>query len=88
MAEQAGFDLTDEAKLLDRLESWAQYIDKHMINKVFTLLFLVHNDPKSKAFLDWLLKLLTSRMFQIQVSWDSHGRPSLFHPLDAMSLVW
>jgi hypothetical protein len=56
MAKQAGFQLFDKSGYPDRIESWAQEIHKEMINELFSVLFLVHDDPKSKAFSDWLLK--------------------------------
>jgi hypothetical protein len=56
MAKQAGFQLFDESEYPDRLKPWAQEIHKEMINELFSILFLVHDDSKSKAFSHWLLK--------------------------------
>jgi hypothetical protein len=59
MAVDAGFDLFDTTmnpKFEDRLSEWAHRINKGMINELFSLLFLVHDDPRSPAFMDWLHK--------------------------------
>ena len=61
MASEAGFELIDEALFPDRQYKWAQKIDEGVANELFSLLFLVHDDPKSLAFSDWLQKHVDSQ---------------------------
>ncbi len=57
MALDSGFNLFDDSpQFLDRLTDWAHRIDEKMINELFSLLFLVHDNPQSPAFMDWLTK--------------------------------
>jgi hypothetical protein len=57
MALDAGFQLFDKTeRCMDRLPEWVHQIDEGMINELFSLLFLVHNEKRSPAFMDWLRK--------------------------------
>jgi hypothetical protein len=61
MASEAGFQLIDESRYPDRQFKWAQKIDEEVMNELFSLLYLVHDDPKSLAFSDWLRKHVDSQ---------------------------
>ena len=56
MSNDAGFPLFDSTLFKNRSSEWAEQMDEEMINELFSLLFLVHDDPKSQAFNDWLQK--------------------------------
>jgi hypothetical protein len=58
MAVDASFELyTKSGQFWDHLANWAHQIDEEMINELFSLLFLLHDDkPRSPIFMDWLWK--------------------------------
>ena len=56
MSKVSGFELFDESEFPDRQRNWANKIDDGVMNELVSLLFLVHDDPKSLAFADWLRK--------------------------------
>jgi hypothetical protein len=56
MAADAGYTLVDELEYPDRLEKWSHRIDEGVANELFSLLFLIHDDEKSRAYSDWLAK--------------------------------
>jgi hypothetical protein len=59
IATDAGFVLYDESgQFQDCLAKWAHQIDEGMINELFSMLFLLHDEPRSPAFMDWLHKHL------------------------------
>jgi hypothetical protein len=54
MAEDVGFESFDKSQFPNHQYNWAQKIDKDLINELLFLLYLVHDNPKSQAFADWL----------------------------------
>jgi hypothetical protein len=61
MSKASGFELFDEEQFPERQFNWAQKIDDEVINELFSLLYLVHDDPKSLAYSDWLKKHVDSQ---------------------------
>jgi hypothetical protein len=61
MATASGFKLFDETLFPERQFKWAEKIDEGVMNELFSLLYLVHDDPKSLAFSDWLRKHVDSQ---------------------------
>jgi hypothetical protein len=61
MASESGFQLIDESIFPDRQFKWAEKIDPEVTNELFSLLYLIHDDPKSLAFSDWLQKHVDSQ---------------------------
>ena len=56
MVAEAGFNLFDKTYFPDQMAKWSRMIDVGVDNEVFSLLFLVHDNPKSPTFSDWLHK--------------------------------
>jgi hypothetical protein len=83
MSKASGFELFDEEQFPDRQFNWAQKIDDEVINELFSLLYLVHDDPKSLAYYDWLKNMLTLRIALTGAFLDSLGRLSSIRQLDA-----
>jgi hypothetical protein len=79
MANKSGFEHFNTSLFTDRQYSWAQNIDEEVINELFSLLYLVHNNPKSQAFVDWLQKHIDVQNCP-QWSFLGFAWKAFFHP--------